>query len=56
MGKRQFTAEFKTQLVLEVLRGERELGAIALEHQINPNHESCSNCYMSTMISSSDAS
>jgi transposase-like protein len=24
-------------LVLEVLRGERELGEIALEHQINPN-------------------
>ena len=37
MGKRQFTAEFKSQLVLEVLRGERELGEIAAEHQINPN-------------------
>lgn len=37
MGKRKFTAEFKTGLVLEVLRGERELGAIAAEHQINPN-------------------
>ena len=37
MGKRQFTAEFKTQLVLEVLRGECELGAIESEHQINPN-------------------
>lgn len=37
MGKRKFTAEFKANLVLEVLRGERELGAIAAEHQINPN-------------------
>lgn len=37
MGKRKFTAEFKADLVLEVLRGERELGAIAAEHQINPN-------------------
>lgn len=37
MGKRQFTAEFKSQLVLEVLRGERELGEIASAHQINPN-------------------
>lgn len=37
MGKRKFTAEFKANLVLEVLRGERELGAIASEHQINPN-------------------
>ncbi len=37
MGKRKFTAEFKAKLVLEVLSGERELGAIASEHQINPN-------------------
>lgn len=37
MGKRKFTAEYKADLVLEVLRGERELGAIASEHQINPN-------------------
>lgn len=37
MGKRKFTAEFKAKLVLEVLSGERELGEIALEHQINPN-------------------
>lgn len=37
MGKRRFTAEFKANLVLEVLRGERELCAIASEHQINPN-------------------
>jgi transposase-like protein len=37
MGKRTFTAEFKARLVLEVLREERELSAIAAEHQINPN-------------------
>jgi transposase-like protein len=37
MAKRKFTAEFKANLVLEVLRGERELGEIASEHQINPN-------------------
>lgn len=37
MGKRKFTAEFKAQLVIEVLQGERELGVIASEHQINPN-------------------
>ncbi len=37
MAKRKFTAQFKAQLVLEVLHGERELGAIAAEHQINPN-------------------
>ena len=37
MGKRKFTAEFKTQLVLEVLREEREISEIAAEHEINPN-------------------
>ena len=37
MGKRKFTAEFKAELVLEVLRGEKELGEIAQKYQINPN-------------------
>lgn len=37
MGKRKFTAEFKTRLVLEVLREERELGEIAAENEISPN-------------------
>jgi len=37
MSKRQYTAEFKAKVVLEVLRGEEELGAIALKYQINPN-------------------
>lgn len=37
MSKRKFTAEFKAEIVLEVLRGERDLGAIASERQLNPN-------------------
>jgi transposase-like protein len=38
MGKRrQFTSEFKTKVVLEVLREERTLGEIASTHEINPN-------------------
>jgi transposase len=37
MGKRKFTAEFKVQVVLEVLREGKELGVIAAEHEINPN-------------------
>lgn len=37
MKKRQFTGEFKAQIVLEVLREERELSTIAAEQEINPN-------------------
>jgi len=37
MGKRKFTAQYKTQVVLELLREETELGTIAAEHEINPN-------------------
>jgi transposase-like protein len=38
MGKkRQFTSEFKTKLVLELLQEGRPLGEIAADHQINPN-------------------
>jgi transposase-like protein len=38
MGKkRQFTSEFKTKLVLELLQEKRTLGEIAAAHQINPN-------------------
>jgi len=37
MTKRQYTAEFKTKIVLEILQGEQELGAIASKYQINPN-------------------
>jgi len=35
--RRRYTAEFKAEIVLQVLTGEEELGAIALKHQINPN-------------------
>lgn len=37
MQKRSYTAEFKTKIVLEVLRGERELNEIAAEYEIAPN-------------------
>ena len=37
MVKRKFTTEFKAQLVLEVLREERELSKIAAEHEVSPN-------------------
>jgi len=38
MGKRrQFSSEFKVQVVLEVLREERTLGEIAAAYEINPS-------------------
>jgi len=37
MKKRQYTAEFKTKIVLEILKEEHELGEIASKYQINPN-------------------
>lgn len=38
MGKRRtFTAEFKTKLVLELLREEKQLGEIAQDNGISPN-------------------
>lgn len=37
MAKRKYSAEFKTKIVLEVLREERQLGEIASEHNISPN-------------------
>ena len=37
MKRRTFNAEFKTKIVLEVLRGEKELNAIAAENEIAPN-------------------
>ncbi|MBT9137332.1 MAG: hypothetical protein DDT34_02422 [Firmicutes bacterium] len=37
MGRRQFTAEFKAKLVLEVLREEKQIGELAAEHGISPN-------------------
>lgn len=35
--RRNFTSKFKSDLVLEVLKGEKELNVIATEHGIQPN-------------------
>ena len=35
--RRNFTSEFKAKLVLEVLKGEKELNVIATENDIQPN-------------------
>ena len=37
MSRGKYTPKFKAKIVLEVLRGERELGAIAAENSLNPN-------------------
>ena len=37
MGRRKFTTEFKTRIVLEILREEKQLGEIAAEYEISPN-------------------
>jgi transposase-like protein len=37
MQKRSYSAEMKTKIVLEVLKGERELNEIATEYKISPN-------------------
>lgn len=37
MSRGKYTPEFKAKIVLEVLRGEQELGAIAAENSLNPN-------------------
>lgn len=37
MKRRQFTPEFKTKIVLELLREEKTLSEIASEHDISPN-------------------
>lgn len=37
MKRRTFNAEFKAKIVLEVLRGEKELNIIAAENEIAPN-------------------
>lgn len=37
MKKRTFSAEFKTKVVLEAIRGEKEINELASEHQIAPN-------------------
>ena len=35
--KRRFTAEFKANVVQEVLRGEKTIAQIAADHKIHPN-------------------
>ena len=37
MVRRQFTAEFRTKIVLEILREEKQLGELAAEHGLSPN-------------------
>ena len=37
MPRSTYTPAFKTKIVLEVLREEKELGEIAAEHSLNPN-------------------
>ncbi len=37
MKRRQFSAEFKTKLVLEILREEKQLGELAVENNVSPN-------------------
>ncbi len=37
MSRKQYTPQFKAKLVLEVLQGEKELGTIAYENNVNPN-------------------
>ena len=35
--RRNFSPEFKAKIVLESIRGEKEINELALEHQIQPN-------------------
>ena len=35
--RRNFSAEFKTNLVLQLLKGEKELNVLAIENDIQPN-------------------
>ena len=37
MTYQHYTPELKAKIVLEVLQGEKELGEVAKEHNINPN-------------------
>ena len=36
-SRRNFSAEFKTNLVLQLLKGEKELNVLAVENDIQPN-------------------
>ena len=37
MAHRQYTSQYKTRIVLEVLQGEKEIGEIAAENNLNSN-------------------
>ena len=37
MKRTTYSAEYKTKIVLELLREEKELGQLAAEYEINPN-------------------
>lgn len=37
MKKRTFTPEFKAKIVVELLKGEKDINALASEHSIAPN-------------------
>ena len=37
MARTVYSPQFKAKLVLEVLKGEKELGTIACENGVNPN-------------------
>jgi len=37
MSKRNFTAEFKTKVVLELLKEEKQIGELASGYEISPN-------------------
>ena len=37
MKKRTFTPEFKAKIVVELLRGEKDINTLAAEHSIAPN-------------------
>jgi len=37
MGKKSYSAQFKTQIVLEILKEEKQIGELAAEHNLNPN-------------------
>ena len=36
--RRSFTSQFKAKVVIELLKGEKELNELAAEQQIAPNH------------------
>ena len=37
MACQHYSPEFKAKIVLQVLQGEKEIGEVAREHNINPN-------------------